>query len=108
MPNQASIRAKTLHPLIMAISGASVFYPLVCIAHLTHWLFFRQKCEIEVVDYSSIRSSARGMSNAEFVDMMTKGTYERPLWSKVRWINIGGVSWDVMSALAIKYGKFVL
>jgi len=37
------------------------------------------------------------------VNMMNTGTSDRPSWSRVRWINIGGISWDVMSALAIKY-----
>ena len=46
------------------------------------------------------------MSNNDFVNMMNTSLLERQPWSKVRWINIGGISWDVMSALAIKYGKF--
>ena len=46
------------------------------------------------------------MSNNDFVNMMNTGLHGRQPWSKVRWINIGGISWDVMSALAIKYGRF--
>jgi Mg2+ and Co2+ transporter CorA len=30
-------------------------------------------------------------------------TAKREIWNKVRWINIAGVSWDVISALAIRY-----
>lgn len=46
------------------------------------------------------------MSNNDFVSMMTTETKEREPWSKVRWINIGGISWDVMSSLAVKHGVF--
>lgn len=65
--------------------------------------YIRQNCEIEVMDYSSVRSTTRKMSNSDFVNMMTMDSNQRQPWSKVRWINIGGISWDVMSALAIKY-----
>lgn len=61
---------------------------------------------IEVVDYSAVRSSFGRMNNATFIDMMNdKAASEREPWVKVRWINIGGISWDVLSALAIKYGE---
>jgi hypothetical protein len=33
---------------------------------------------------------------------------QRPQWSTVRWININGMSWDVIKAIAIKYGKYAL
>ena len=48
-----------------------------------------------------MRSSVRRISNNEFVNLMVTGG-ERPSWSRVRWIDIGGISWDVLSALAIK------
>ena len=51
---------------------------------------------------SSVRSSVRRISNNEFVNFMVTGD-ERPSWSRVRWIDIGGVNWDVLSALAVKY-----
>ena len=66
-----------------------------------------KECVIEVSDYSSIRSNFRKMSNAEFVDLMDNDiTGQREPWVKVRWINIGGLSWDVIKAVAIKYGGF--
>ena len=66
-----------------------------------------KECVIEVSDYSSIRSNFRKMSNAEFVDLMDNdNTSQREPWVKVRWINIGGLSWDVIKAVAIKYGGF--
>lgn len=46
------------------------------------------------------------MTNRSFIEMMGhEGASEREPWVKVRWINIGGISWDVLSALAIKYGQ---
>ncbi|KAF8167264.1 hypothetical protein B0H34DRAFT_669750 [Crassisporium funariophilum] len=59
-------------------------------------------CKIEVVDYSSVRSSHRQMGNDEFIDLMEDGHPREP-WVKVRWINIGGMSWDVIKAVSIKY-----
>ncbi|KZP10118.1 hypothetical protein FIBSPDRAFT_872974 [Athelia psychrophila] len=64
----------------------------------------RQNCFIEVVDYSAVRSSFGRMSNKTFINMLQhEGASAREPWVKVRWINIGGISWDVMSALALKY-----
>lgn len=66
----------------------------------------RQKCEIEVVDYSAAGRMVTSVSNSEFVDMMSPNAAQREPWVKVRWINIGGISWDVLSALAVKYREF--
>lgn len=67
----------------------------------------REKCLIEVVDYSSVRSSFGRMTNQEFIRLISDSrAYHKESWVKVRWINVGGVSWDVISALAIKYGTF--
>ncbi|KAG5642391.1 hypothetical protein DXG03_002849 [Asterophora parasitica] len=64
----------------------------------------RQDCTIEVIDYSAVRSSVSRMKNAEFINMMEDSeASEREPWVKVRWINIGGLSWDVMKAVSIKY-----
>ncbi|KAF9486595.1 magnesium transporter [Pholiota conissans] len=65
-----------------------------------------QECQIEIMDYSAVRSTSRKMNNEEFVKLMNMGSQEPPPrepWVKVRWINIGGVSWDVIKALSIKY-----
>lgn len=64
----------------------------------------RQKCLIEVVDYSAVRSSFGRMTNTEFVRLISdERASAREPWVKVRWVNVGGISWDVISALAIKY-----
>ena len=65
----------------------------------------RQQCLIEVNDYSTMRTSFGRMTNAEFVRLLADGKASaREPWVRVRWINIGGISWDVVSALALKYG----
>ncbi|KIJ20331.1 hypothetical protein PAXINDRAFT_127039 [Paxillus involutus ATCC 200175] len=64
----------------------------------------KQNCVIELIDYSTVRASSGRMTNNEFVKLLndeTAGTREP--WVKVRWINICGISWDVISALAIHY-----
>ncbi|KAI0042584.1 hypothetical protein FA95DRAFT_1610076 [Auriscalpium vulgare] len=64
----------------------------------------RQKCTIEVVDYSPLRSSFGKMTNAEFVRFLRNDEASaRDPWVRVRYINVGGISWDVISALALKY-----
>ncbi|KAL5519404.1 hypothetical protein ACEPAH_1087 [Sanghuangporus vaninii] len=69
-----------------------------------HYGHIKQRCTIEVVDYSSVRASFGRMENRGFEEfMLDQEASRRESWVKVRWINIGGVSWDVISALALKY-----
>ncbi|KAH8991944.1 hypothetical protein EDB92DRAFT_1934872 [Lactarius akahatsu] len=64
----------------------------------------RQKCLIDIIDYSSLRCSSGRMTNNEFVEFLKNREASAPEpWVKVRWINVGGISWDVISALALKY-----
>ncbi|RDX50495.1 hypothetical protein OH76DRAFT_1482272 [Lentinus brumalis] len=64
----------------------------------------RQQCLIEVNDYSTMRTSFGRMTNVEFIRLLADpNASRREPWTKVRWINIGGISWDVISALALKY-----
>jgi hypothetical protein len=65
-------------------------------------------CRIEIVDYSAIRNIHCVMSKDEFIDLMDTGSPEppsKPPWAKVRWINICGLSWDVIKAVSIAYGE---
>ncbi|KAJ7762348.1 hypothetical protein DFH07DRAFT_814031 [Mycena maculata] len=62
-----------------------------------------QECFIEVVDYSSVSCSFVNMPNAEFVDWCASPRSKRQPWVKVRWINIAGISWDVIKAVSIKH-----
>ncbi|TBU26615.1 hypothetical protein BD311DRAFT_725745 [Dichomitus squalens] len=64
----------------------------------------RQQCLIEVNDYSTMRTSFGRMTNTEFIRLLADdNASHREPWVRVRWINIGGISWDVVSALALKY-----
>ncbi|KAJ7784832.1 magnesium transporter [Mycena maculata] len=64
----------------------------------------KQDCVIEIADYSAVRSSFGRMTNREFVNLMNDpNASERDPWVKVRWISIGGMSWDVIKAVSIKY-----
>jgi hypothetical protein len=66
----------------------------------------REKCVIEICDFSAVRSSFGRMTNRTFVDMMNDPTASaKEPWVKVRWINIGGISWDVLGAVGLKYGE---
>ncbi|KAF8987490.1 hypothetical protein BDQ17DRAFT_1393525 [Cyathus striatus] len=72
-------------------------------ANLTYG-HIKQDCTIEVVDYSALRTSFKTMTNKEFVDFMNDhDASRRDPWVKVRWINIGGMSWDVIKVVSIKY-----
>ena len=75
----------------------------------------KTEAAIQVIDYSGITLESRRMGNKEFIELMDrparKGSVdgvlhsdEREHWVKVRWINIAGVSWDVIKAISIKYG----
>ncbi|KIJ66521.1 hypothetical protein HYDPIDRAFT_86366 [Hydnomerulius pinastri MD-312] len=64
----------------------------------------KQNCVIELADYSTVRSSFGRMTNKEFVRLLNdKTAVKREPWVKVRWINVCGISWDVISALALHY-----
>jgi hypothetical protein len=76
---------------------------------LINYGHIKQDCVIEVVDYSAVRSSVGRMTNREFVNLLNDPAASSPEpWVKVRWINIGGISWDIASTLALKYGKHIL
>ncbi|KAJ3782239.1 magnesium transporter [Lentinula aff. detonsa] len=64
----------------------------------------KQDCVIELVDYSSTNVSYGRMTNKELVNLLSdKNASARQTWAKVRWINIGGLSWDVVKAISLKY-----
>ena len=68
-----------------------------------------QRCTVEIMDYSAVRSSVGRMTNEEFIGLMQDPVAStRESWVKVRWINIGGISWDVIKALSLKYGLLFL
>ena len=69
-------------------------------------------CGIEIVDYSAVRSTTRTMKNAEFINFMNTPTDDglppREPWVKVRWINIGGMDWEVIKAVSIRYSMWFI
>ncbi|KAL4068945.1 hypothetical protein V8B97DRAFT_2024594 [Scleroderma yunnanense] len=69
-----------------------------------HYGHIRENCIITLLDYSAVRSSSGRMTNREFVSLLEDSSAgAREAWAKVRWINVCGISWDVISALALKY-----
>lgn len=71
-----------------------------------HFGGIKQDCVIELFDYSVVRSSFGRMTNKEFIQLLgDKAASKREPWVKVRWINIGGMSWDVIKAVSLKYGE---
>ncbi|KAH9930279.1 uncharacterized protein B0H18DRAFT_873237 [Fomitopsis serialis] len=69
-----------------------------------HYGHIRQQCVIEIVDYSVTKCSVGRMGNRELVEMLgSQEASKREPWARVRWINVGGISWDVLSTLALRY-----
>ncbi|KAF9952406.1 hypothetical protein BGZ72_006307 [Mortierella alpina] len=57
--------------------------------------------DVTVMDMSQKQYTKRQrMDNTEFLEWIKK---PRPEWSTVRWININGMSWDVIKEISMKY-----
>lgn len=64
----------------------------------------RRECSITVTDYSRLRATTTQMGNKDLIDFLKdENKCKKDAWVRVRWINIGGLSWDVLSAVAIRY-----
>lgn len=80
------------------------------IARYSH---FKQECLIDVIDYDSDDASFERLGNADFINMMNDGYAKVPHGEPdphpkaVRWINIAGIDWDVLSSMALRYRKFL-
>ncbi|CAG8523613.1 3235_t:CDS:10 [Acaulospora morrowiae] len=57
-------------------------------------------CQIFCSDYSEEGQSKTELTNGTLSEFLRQ---ERPKDSKVRWINVDGISWDVIKVLAIHY-----
>jgi len=66
----------------------------------------KQKCSIQIVDYGPTKVEMQTHTNESLEELLLTEDDKRPLWSKVRWISVGGISWDVIRALALKYGQY--
>lgn len=53
-------------------------------------------CQITIVDYSEDDMEMHDFNNEEFIEFMKEPQEE---WIKCRWINVNGISWDVIQAL---------
>ncbi|RYO94379.1 hypothetical protein DL766_009939 [Monosporascus sp. MC13-8B] len=53
-------------------------------------------CQITVVDFSQTDLEIHELENKELIEFVTK---PQPSWVKCRWINVNGLSWDVIQAL---------
>ncbi|KAI8626103.1 hypothetical protein F5Y19DRAFT_232812 [Xylariaceae sp. FL1651] len=54
------------------------------------------KCQITVVDFSQEELRVHELENAELIAFLKQ---PQPSWVKCRWINVNGLSWDVIQAL---------
>jgi Mg2+ and Co2+ transporter CorA len=53
-------------------------------------------CEITVVDFSGDRLTLQRLDNKTLTAFLT---LPQPGWARCRWINVNGLSWDVIQAL---------
>jgi hypothetical protein len=54
------------------------------------------QCQITVVDFSQEVLQIHELGNSELIDFVRQ---PQPSWVKCRWINVNGLSWDVIQAL---------
>ncbi|KAI0166184.1 hypothetical protein GGR57DRAFT_15282 [Xylariaceae sp. FL1272] len=53
-------------------------------------------CQVTVVDFSQDHLQVHELDNSQLVDFVMR---PQPSWVKCRWINVNGISWDVIQAL---------
>ncbi|KAG0140874.1 hypothetical protein CROQUDRAFT_664583 [Cronartium quercuum f. sp. fusiforme G11] len=61
---------------------------------------------VDLVDYAEDRAEFANFKPADRIELTRFQTHlarPRPSWSRVRWINVNGLSWDVIKLLAIQY-----
>lgn len=63
---------------------------------LRHLDQLQEQCEITVVDYSSEQMNSQYLDNENLKDFLTEPQED---WVQVRWINVNGLSWDVIKEL---------
>jgi hypothetical protein len=66
-----------------------------------HFGHLIQECQITVVDFSDERMSKYEMDNEGLVEFLED---PREDWVACRWINVNGLSWDVIKELGNKHG----
>ncbi|CAE6419321.1 unnamed protein product [Rhizoctonia solani] len=65
----------------------------------------KANCKIQICEYGPSKARFTDYDNKSFINWLNsnEASSKREIWNKVRWINIAGVSWDVISALALHY-----
>lgn len=78
--------------------------------HTSRFAHLREDCVIDVTEYTTESVQSRRLSNHEFIEWLTKppAPAVEETSKPVRWINIGGIDWTVLSSLALKYSTFSL
>ncbi|TAQ86079.1 hypothetical protein B7494_g5594 [Chlorociboria aeruginascens] len=61
-----------------------------------HTPTLHEECQITVVDFSEDSIEMHECNNAQIIELVQK---EMEDWIKCRWINVNGLSWDVIQAL---------
>jgi hypothetical protein len=56
----------------------------------------QQECQITLVDYSESDMQMHYFDNASFIEFLQKPKAE---WVNCRWINVNGLSWDIIQAV---------
>lgn len=59
-----------------------------------------EECQITVVDYSEKYMEMHDFDNAGLIEFIQQ---EQEPWIKTRWINVNGISWDVIQSLGKQY-----
>jgi hypothetical protein len=55
-----------------------------------------ENCQITVVDFSDEKMDTHDFDNQALIDFLAK---PKPDWVSCRWVNVNGLSWDVIKAL---------
>ncbi|KZT39492.1 hypothetical protein SISSUDRAFT_1045515 [Sistotremastrum suecicum HHB10207 ss-3] len=64
----------------------------------------RARCNIQIIDYSAVTVKNKDLDNDGLRRWLASDEgIKRPSWAKVRWISVGGISYDVVSDLQLRY-----
>ncbi|KZT39500.1 hypothetical protein SISSUDRAFT_1020114 [Sistotremastrum suecicum HHB10207 ss-3] len=63
----------------------------------------KERCVVQVIDYNSRKANFKTLDNEGVRTWLFSEEGQRPPWAKVRWINVAGISWDVVSCLGLNY-----
>lgn len=64
---------------------------------------FKQECLIDVADYDCDTIKFQKLTNTSFLSLIKEEDVDGMPPSMVRWINIAGIDWSILRAIALKY-----